>query len=138
MVGDISHIRENNDKGRKTNSIIHNFWSFKYIIERLKTTAEKFGVKVKFINEAYTSSICPWCHSRNIRRHKRLFECLDCGIKAHRDVVGALNIAYLHEDEFNRVLVHLLLLRVDDASEGRSLMWMQMRMKPLETRISQF
>ena len=29
--------------------MIHNFWSFGYIIERLKTTAENFGIKVKLV-----------------------------------------------------------------------------------------
>ena len=105
-------------------------------IDRLTTTAENFGVNIKFVNETYTSSICPWCHSRNVTKYKRLFECLSCEIKANRDVVGALNIAYLHGDGSNRVLAHLLPLRIDDASESRSLMWMQMSMKPLEARIS--
>ena len=95
VVGDVSGIRENNDKNNKINAMIHNFWSFRYIIERLKTTAENFGIKVKLVKENYTSSICPRCGSTNVIKHKRLFKCLDCGLEAHRDVVGALNIARL-------------------------------------------
>jgi len=106
IVGDITHIRDDNDKGNKINSIIHNFWSFRYIIERLKTTAENFGIKVRVVKESYTSSRCPWCGSEKVRKHKRLFKCLSCGIEAHRDVVGALNIALLHGEGFNRVLAH--------------------------------
>jgi len=106
IVGDITHIRDNNDKGNKINSLIHNFWSFRYIIERLKTTAENLGISVRVVNESYTSSRCPWCHSEKVRRHKRLFKCLSCGIEAHRDVVGVLNIALLHGEGFNRVLAH--------------------------------
>ncbi len=136
IVGDITHIRDNNDKGNKINAIIHNFWSFRYIIERLKTTAENFGIKVKLVRERGTSSRCPWCGSERKRRHKRLFKCLSCGIEAHRDVVGALNIALLYGEGFNRVLAHPLLLGVDDASEGKSLMWMQMSVKSSEARIS--
>jgi putative transposase len=136
VVGDVSHIRNNNSKNSKINAMIHNFWSFRYIVERLVTTAENFGIKVKLVRENGTSSRCPWCHSKNVRRHKRLFECLNCGVKAHRDVVGVLNIARLHGDGFNGVLAHPLLLRVDDAPEGRSPMWVRMSVKPSEARIS--
>ena len=106
IVGDVTHIRDNNDKGNKINSLIHNFWSFRYVIERLRVTAENFGISVRVVKESYTSSRCPWCSSEKVRRHKRLFKCLSCGIEAHRDVVGALNIAILYGEGFNRVLAH--------------------------------
>ena len=75
--------------------MIHNFWSFRYIIDRLITTAENFGIKVKLVKENYTSSICPRCGSTNVYKYKRLFKCLNCSLEAHRDVVGVLNIARL-------------------------------------------
>ena len=106
IVGDITHIRDNNNKGNKINSLIHNFWSFRYIIERLRTTAENLGISVRVVKESYTSSRCPWCRSKNVRKQKRLLKCLDCGIEAHRDVVGALNIALLYGEGFNGVLAH--------------------------------
>jgi len=112
VVGDVSHIRDNNDKGNKINAMIHNFWSFRYIVKRLRTTVENFGIKVKLAKKNRTSSRCPWCGSKNVRKHKKLFKCLSCGIEAHKDVVGALNIARLHGDGFNGVLAHPL------ASEG--------------------
>jgi len=37
VVGDVRGIRQNNNKNAKANAMIHNFWSFGYIIERLKT-----------------------------------------------------------------------------------------------------
>jgi len=135
IVGDITNIRENNDNGKKINSMIHNFWSFGYIVDRLKITLENFGIKLKLRNEAGTSSHCPWCSGKVIK-YKRQTKCLSCGRIAHRDVVGVLNIALLHGEGFNGVLAHPLLLRVDDASESRSSMWMQMSVKPLEARIS--
>jgi len=135
IVGDITNIRENNDNGKKINSMIHNFWSFGYIVDRLKITLENFGIKLKLRNEAGTSSHCPWCSGKVIK-YKRRIKCLCCGRIAHRDVVGVLNIALLHGEGFNGVLAHPLLLRVDDASESRSSMWMQMSVKPSEARIS--
>jgi len=135
VVGDPRGIRDNSDKGRKVNALVHNFWSFRYIIERLRTTAENFGIEVKLVRENGTSSRCPWCHSKNVRKHKRLFKCLSCGIEAHRDVVGALNIARLHGDGFNGVLAHPSLLRVEEgikveADEA------PMSVMPSEARIS--
>jgi len=107
IVGDVSGIRQNNDKRNKVNAMIHNFWSFRYIINRLITTAENFGIKVKLVKENYTSSVCPRCGSTNVYKHKRLFKCLNCGLEAHRDVVGVLNIARVHDgDGFNGVLAH--------------------------------
>ena len=114
IVGDVSGIRQNNDKNAKANAMIHNFWSFRYIVERLKTTAENFGIKVKLVKENNTSSVCPRCGSKNVYKHKRLFKCLNCGLGAHRDVVGVLNIACLSSRTggFNRVLAHPELPRV--------------------------
>ncbi len=115
VVGNVSHIRENNNKNSKVNAMVHNFWSFRYIIGRLITTAENFGIKIKLVNEHYTSSVCPRCGSTNAYKHKRLFKCLNCGLEAHRDVVGVLNIARVSldgRDGFNGVLAHPVLLRV--------------------------
>jgi len=95
VVGDVKGIRRKNNKNTKANAMIHNFWSFRYIINRLITTAENFGIKVKLVKENYTSSVCSKCGSTNAYKHKRLFKCLNCGLEAHRDVVGVLNIARL-------------------------------------------
>jgi len=60
--------------------MIHNFWSFRYIINCLTTTTENFGIKVKLIKENHTSS-------------------------THRDVVEVLNIVcLLNAGRFNRAL----------------------------------
>lgn len=120
VVGDVTGIRENNDKGRKINAMIHNLWSFRYILERLKMTAENSGIGVKLVKEANTSSECPWCNSRKVIKHKRLFKCLECGLEANRDVVGVLNIACLHGDRFNGVMAHPLLLRVEEGAEVKA------------------
>ena len=62
-------------------------------MERLKTTAENHGIKVRLIDESNTSSYCPICGARGRRIHRGLFHCKRCGKKMNADVVGALNIA---------------------------------------------
>ena len=93
VVGDVKGIRENNDKNAKVNALIHNFWSFRYIINRLITTAENFGIKVKLVKENYTSSICPFCGTKGRRVTRGLFYCPKCNQIMNADVVGCLNIA---------------------------------------------
>jgi len=96
VCGDLRGIRDNCGKGsgsRKKNKIINNFWSHRYIVERLKTTAENHGIKVRLIDESSTSSYCPICCVRGSRVYRGLFYCPRCGREMNADVVGALNIA---------------------------------------------
>ena len=53
--------------------------------------AEKTGVDVSHINEAYSSKTCPACLTRN-RPSGRNYQCRGCGFACHRDAVGAINI----------------------------------------------
>ncbi len=98
VVGDLNgirsiRIRSNNSKCKKTNSMIHNFWShrYRYLIKRIKGKAEEYGIKVTEVKESYTSSVCPKCGSKNVEKRRRSFKCL-CGLEAHRDAVGCVNI----------------------------------------------
>ena len=99
--------------------MINNFWSFAYIVRRIKDKAEEYGINVKEVSEYKTSSICIRCNSSYIVKRGRLFRCLNCRLEAHRDAIGVLNIAYnnnmtnLHNNEgiAIRVMTHPLLLR---------------------------
>jgi putative transposase len=114
IIGDLTGIRENNDKGKKSNSMIHNFWSFNYLVQRLKCTAQEYGIRVKEVSEYKTSSRCVRCRSENIERKGRLFRCLECGLEAHRDAIGVLNMANLqYEGTAIRVMTHPKLLKWD-------------------------
>ena len=114
VIGNLTDIREDNNKGKKSNSIIHNFWSFNHIIQRLKCTAQEYGIRVKEVNEYKTSSICVRCSSENVERKGRLFKCLDCGIESHRDAIGVLNMTNLHNGgTVIRVMTHPKLLKWD-------------------------
>jgi len=113
VVGNLKHIRDGNgDHSHKTNSMIHNFWSFKYVVQRFKDVAEEYGIKVIEVSEYKTSTQCPRCNSENTMRSGRLFKCLNCGLEAHRDAVGVLNMANLHNGGTAiGVVAHPLLLK---------------------------
>ena len=113
VIGDLTGIRENNNKGKKSNSMIHNFWSFNYIVQRLRYTAQEYGIRVKEVSEYKTSSRCTRCGSENVERKGRLFRCLECGLEANRDAIGVLNMANLYGGTAIRVLIHPKLLKWD-------------------------
>jgi len=64
-------------------------------VKRFREKAEEHGIEVVEINEYNTSTICPKCRSDHTYKHKRLFKCLKCGLEAHRDAVGVINMGTL-------------------------------------------
>jgi putative transposase len=126
VLGKLKGVRINRHNG-KANTMINNFWNFSYIIRRLKEKAEEYGIE----SEYKTSSKCPYCGSENVTNRRRLFKCYDCGLEAHRDAVGVLNIGHLNGGGVNGVVAHPLLLRWD------GMRWEPRRaMNTLEARIS--
>jgi putative transposase len=135
VIGNIKGIRSNNNNSNnnnnynntKVNAMVNNFWSYAYIVRRIKDKAEEYGIKVKEVNEYNTSSICIRCNSSDIVKRGRLFRCLNCRLEAHRDAIGVLNIAYNNNNDNManlysnskgkgiaiRVMAHPLLLRWD-------------------------
>ncbi len=98
VIGDVTHIRENSrkkEKRRKASAMINNFWSFRYIYERLRTTAENCGIKMKKKEEKYTSKTCSLCGKihRNGRKHRGLYVCKTHRVTMNADVNGVANIA---------------------------------------------
>ncbi|MGQ4894678.1 MAG: RNA-guided endonuclease InsQ/TnpB family protein, partial [Candidatus Njordarchaeia archaeon] len=45
-IGYPKHIRDRVDGGRKSNSLVHNFWSFKFILDWFRVKAVEYGVKI--------------------------------------------------------------------------------------------
>jgi putative transposase len=135
VLGKLKGVRSKSHNG-KANTMINNFWSFSYIIRRFKEKAEEYGIEVGEESEYKTSSKCPYCGSENVTNRGRLFKCSDCGLEAHRDAVGVLNIGHLHGGGVNGVVAHPLLLRWDGMRwEPRRAMNNQ-PMNTLETGIS--
>ena len=113
-VGDLKDIGTNVKGGRKTNTMVNNFWSHRYLQQRIREVAEEYGIKVELVNERGTSSKCPWCGSAEVVKRGRLLKCKACGIEAHRDVAGALNISAVcgSRGQANGVVAHPLEVRI--------------------------
>lgn len=65
-------------------------WSFGEVKRQTKYKLEAHGIKVEFVDEAYTSQTCPVCKKRK-KVSSRNYKCT-CGYQEHRDVHGARNI----------------------------------------------
>jgi putative transposase len=120
VIGELTGIRSNSDHGRQGNAMVHNYWSHKHVADRLRWTAEEYGMKVRTISEAYTSQTCPRCGSRHSLRVLRGFRCLDCGLEAHRDAVGVLNIAARCGEHAVRPMAWPMLLHWDGCGWNRN------------------
>jgi putative transposase len=120
IIGELTGIRNNNNHGRQGNAMVHNYWSHKYVTDRLKWTAEEYDMKIRTVSEAYTSQTCPRCGSRHSLRVLRRFHCLDCGLEAHRDAVGVLNIATRYGEYAVRPMAWPMLLHWDRCGWNRN------------------
>lgn len=94
-VGDIKDIRKDNNKGKRLNQMVHNYWSFDLLFRKIKNKCEEYGNKLITVTEEYTSRTCPICGDSSIENKKdRIFLCNFCGYVDDRDVIGARNIMF--------------------------------------------
>ena len=90
VIGDIKHIRQSINYGKKANQKLHQ-WAFSKIQNMITYKAKAVGISVDIEDEAYTSQTCPSCGHRK-KPSKRNYHCGQCKWQGHRDVVGASNI----------------------------------------------
>ena len=85
----LANIRSTTRTSRKNNHSLHT-WSFYRLAQYIKYKAKLAGIKVEYVNPAYTSQTCPVCghvHHANDRNY-----ICKCGFHIHRDLLGAMNI----------------------------------------------
>lgn len=95
----LNNIRSTTRKSRKNNHSLHT-WSFYRLAQFIKYKAKLAGIKVEYVNPAYTSQTCPICghvHHANDRNYT-----CTCGYHIHRDLLGAINICNSTEYVGNR------------------------------------
>ena len=85
----LANIRSTTRTSRKNNRSLHN-WSFYRLAKYIEYKAKLVGIKVEYINAAYTSQTCPCCG--DIHHAKDRNYVCKCGFHTHRDLLGAINI----------------------------------------------
>src|SRR5699024_9687543 len=85
----LANIRQTARTSRKNEKNLHT-WSFYRLAQFIEYKANVEGIKVEYVNPAYTSQTCPKCFKKN-KAQDRNYIC-QCGFQKHRDLVGAMNI----------------------------------------------
>ncbi len=99
----LANIRSTTRTSRKNNHSLHT-WSFYRLAQYIEYKARLAGIKVEYVNPAYTSQTCPVCghvHHAN----DRSYTC-KCGFCIHRDLLGAINICNSTEYVGDRNIRH--------------------------------
>jgi len=91
VVGDPRGVL-NKDAGARQNLATRN-WRVGQLIAVLKDKAQAAGIEVILVDERGTSSTCCRCGNKVPKPRGRNFSCPHCALGAHRDMVGAINIA---------------------------------------------
>jgi IS605 OrfB family transposase len=91
VVGDPRGVLHR-DVGARQNLATRN-WRVGRLIGVLEDKAAAAGIEVTTVDERGTSSTCPRCAQRVPKPKGRNFSCPHCHLEAHRDLVGAINIA---------------------------------------------
>ncbi|MGG3443822.1 RNA-guided endonuclease InsQ/TnpB family protein [Bacillus nitratireducens] len=87
----LTNIRQTARTSRKNEKNLHT-WSFYRLTQFIEYKATLVGIKIEYVNPAYTSQTCPKCSEKN-KAQDRKYNC-KCGFEKHRDIVGAMNIRY--------------------------------------------
>lgn len=85
----LQNIRSATRTSRKNNHSLHN-WPFYRLAQFIEYKAKLAGIKVEYVNPAYTSQKCPLCGNIH-HASDRSYTC-SCGFHTHRDLLGARNI----------------------------------------------
>ena len=87
----LATIRQTTRTSRKNEKNLYT-WSFYRLSQFIEYKAKLEGIKVEYVNPAYTSQTCPKCSEKN-KAQDRKYQC-KCGFEKHRDIIGAMNIRY--------------------------------------------
>jgi len=90
-VGDPRGLLKRVSGGRQ-NLALRN-WKPGQMICALTDKAALAGIDVELVDERGSSSTCPRCGAKVAKPKGRTFRCGTCKLVAHRDLVGAANIA---------------------------------------------
>ncbi len=90
----LTHIRERIKAGGRVRSRLHR-WAWAQLQDMIAYKAEAAGIRVVYVNPAYSSRTCSSCGCLAIRK-RHLLSC-SCGHRAHADVNAASNLARLGE-----------------------------------------
>ena len=90
VIGDVRDVADGKRMGAKCQQKI-GLWSHGKVRDYIAYKAKAEGISVELVDERDTSKTCPRC-GRQYKPRGRVYRCSKCGLVAHRDVVGSVNI----------------------------------------------
>ena len=102
-------------KTAKYNKWVHK-WAFFQMQKFIEYKALAKGIRVVYINPAYTSKTCSICHNIDTIRHSGFIECKTCGHKSDSDFGASKNIAQLYKRNMCRATVNTPVVLTSDDS----------------------
>ena len=95
VLEDLSEVR-NKNRGKKLNKAIGS-WAYYQLEQFLTYKGEEKGIKIEFINPAFTSQKCSKCgHTEKQNRKGSNFKCCKCGFQLNADLNASRNIKQNH------------------------------------------
>lgn len=89
----LTHIRQRIKAGKRMRSRLHR-WAWAELQTFVEYKAQAAGIRVIYVNPAYTSQTCAACGELG-SRSKHRFSCSHCGSLAHSDLNAGRNLARL-------------------------------------------
>ncbi len=80
------------NRGERNREFSINNWYFSHLCQMVENRAVRQGISVIYVDPSFTSQICSRCGAHG-RRHRKVFQCPECGYTGHADVNAAFNIA---------------------------------------------
>ena len=79
----------------KKNAFLTAYWSYYQLQQMIEYKAKEIGIKVKYVNPAYTSQTCSKCGhvDKDNRLDQSHFKCTKCGHELNADYNASINIA---------------------------------------------
>ena len=96
VIGDVRDVADGKRLNTKSQQKIST-WTHGRMRQLISYKAAAAGMAVVLVDEAYSSQTCP--NPACNHRHKptgRVYRCPVCGLRAHRDAVGAVNLLSRH------------------------------------------
>ncbi|MBN1978793.1 MAG: transposase [Anaerolineae bacterium] len=94
VYGDVRDVGDGKRLHRQSQQKVSQ-WTHGKVRAYFTYKVEEFGIEVELQDEAYTTRSCPGCKHKHKPRG-RVYACPVCGLRAHRDAVGAANILSLY------------------------------------------
>jgi putative transposase len=96
----LERLNEEDAGSKELNGRIHK-WSYRRFQQILEYQAKLHGLNVKYVDPAYTSSLCPVCGGELdlSSNGRRLMKCQRCGLEEDRDVIAVKNLTKRYYEE---------------------------------------